>query len=56
MFPSSVEDYKIDIFCFSAKHIVLRSKSTDWLVWNNDNVWERSDMSTHELLFQWADN
>ena len=23
-------DYKIDIYCFSAKHAALRSKSTDW--------------------------
>jgi len=32
----------------------LRSKSKDWLAWNQNNVSEWSDMSTHELSFQWA--
>ena len=36
------KDYKIGICCFSAKDAALRSKSKDWLAWNQDNV---SDMS-----------
>jgi hypothetical protein len=38
-------DYEIDICCFSAKHPALRSKRHDWLVWNQKNVSEWSDMS-----------
>ena len=47
------KNYKIDIYCFSAKHAALRSKSKDWLL-RNQNVSDSSDMSTCELLFQWA--
>ena len=43
---------KIGICCFSAKHAVLRSKSKDWLAWNQNNVSEWSDMATRGLLFQ----
>jgi hypothetical protein len=32
------KDYKIGICCFSAKHVVLRRKSKDWLARNQDNV------------------
>ena len=39
------KDYKIGICCFSAK---------DWLVQNQNNVSEWSNMSTSGLLFQWA--
>jgi hypothetical protein len=46
------KDYKLGICCFSAKHAALRSKSKCWLAWNQDNVSEWSDMSTHRLLFQ----
>ena len=47
------KDYKIGIYCFSAKHAALRRKSKDWwLNQNNDNVSEWSDMSTRGLLFQ----
>jgi hypothetical protein len=46
------KDYKIGIWCFSAKHAELRSKSKDWLGQNQNNVSEWSDMSTHGLLFQ----
>jgi hypothetical protein len=45
-----VKDYKIGIFCFSAKHTTLRRKSKDWLARNQDNVW--GDMSTRGLLLQ----
>ena len=44
--------YEIGIYCFSAKYATLRSKSTDWLARNQNNVSEWSDMSTHGLLFQ----
>jgi hypothetical protein len=43
---------KIGMCCFSAKQAALRSKSTDWLARNQNNVSEWSDMSTHRLLFQ----
>ena len=46
------KDYKIGIFCFSAKHVALRRKSKDWLSQNQNNVSEWSDMSTRGLLFQ----
>jgi hypothetical protein len=46
------KDYKIGICCFFAKHAALRSKSKDWLAWNQDNVSEWRNMSTHGLLFQ----
>ena len=45
------KDYKIGIYCrFSAKHAALRRKSKDWLVRNQNNVSEWSDMSTRGLL------
>ena len=40
------KDYKIGICCFSTKHVVLRSKSKDWLAQNQYNVSEWSNMST----------
>ena len=43
------KDYKIGMCCFSA----LCRKSKDWLARNQNNVYEWSDMSTRELLFQW---
>jgi hypothetical protein len=48
------KDYKIGICCFSAKHAALSSKRKDWLARNQNNVSEWSDISTRELLFQWA--
>jgi hypothetical protein len=48
------KDYKICIWCFSAKYTALWRKSNDWLAWNHDNVTEWVDMSIHGLLFQWA--
>ena len=44
--------YKIGICCFSTKHAALKRKSKDWLVQNQNNVYEWSDMSTRRLLFQ----
>ena len=34
------KDYKIGIFCFSAKHAALRRKSKDWWARNQNNVSE----------------
>ena len=48
------KDYKIGICCFSAKYAALKRKSKDWMVQNQDNVSEWSDMSIFRLLFQWA--
>ena len=42
--------YKIGICCFSAKHAAIRRKSKYWLVQNQDNVSEWSDMSTRGLV------
>ena len=46
------KDYENGICCFSAKHAALRSKSKDWLAWNQNNVSEWSDISICGLLFQ----
>jgi hypothetical protein len=40
------KDYKIGIWCFSAKHTVLTIKNKDWLADNQDNVSEWSKLST----------
>ena len=45
------KDYKIGICCFSTKHAALKRKSKDWLIQNQNNVYEWSDMSTRRLLF-----
>ena len=45
---------EIGICYFSARHATLRKKSKDWFAWNQNNVSEWSDMSTHGLLFQRA--
>jgi len=37
---------------FSGQHTSLRSKRTDWLARNQDNVYEWNDMSISGLLFQ----
>jgi hypothetical protein len=44
--------YKIGICCFSTIQAALSSKRKHWLVQNQDNVSERSDVSTSGLLFQ----
>ena len=46
------KDYKIGIYCYSAKHAALRRKSKEWLARNQDNVSEWDDMSIKGLLFQ----
>jgi hypothetical protein len=44
--------YKIGMCCLSAKYAALRRKNKDWSAWNQNNVPEWSDISTHGLLFQ----
>ena len=39
------KDYKISMYCFSAKHAVLMSKNKDWLARNQNNVSEWGGMS-----------
>ena len=46
------KDYKIGIWCFSAKHAALMRKGKDWSAQNQNNLFEWSDMSTRGLLFQ----
>jgi hypothetical protein len=48
------KDYQICICWFSDKHAVLRRKSQDWLVGNQENLFEWGEMSIHRLLFQWG--
>ena len=48
--PGPTKDYKIGSCCFSAKYAALKRKRKDWLVQNQDNVSERSDMSTRGLF------
>ena len=48
------KDYEIGICCLSARHVALRRKSKDWLAWNQNNVLEWNNMSTHRPLFQLA--
>ena len=52
--PRSVEtkNYKIGMCCFSAKHVALRRKRTDWLARNQDNVSKWGDLSIQGRLFQ----
>ena len=48
------KDYKRVYVAYNAKHAVLRRKNKDWLVRNQDNVFEWSDMYFRGLLFQLA--
>ena len=50
--PDQTKVYIIGICCFSAKHAAIRRKNKDWLVRNQNNVFEWSDMSIRRLLFQ----
>jgi hypothetical protein len=45
------KDYKIGIYCFSAKHAALSRKSKDWLARNQDDVSEWGGMSICRLFF-----
>ena len=44
--------YDIGTCCFFGKQAALKNKIKHYLVGNDDNVPEWSDMSTCELLFQ----
>jgi len=44
------KDYAIGMFCFSSKHVALRSKVNDCWAPDQDNMSEWSDMSTRELV------
>jgi hypothetical protein len=46
------KEYKIGIYCFSAKHTALRRMTKDWLAPNQDNVPEWDDMSIRGPLVQ----
>jgi hypothetical protein len=46
------KDFKIGICYFSTEQAALRRKSKYWLVRNQENVSEWSDMSTRRMLFQ----
>ena len=37
---SQTKDYKMSMYCFSAKHAALRRKGKDWLARNQNNVSE----------------
>ena len=50
--PDQTKDYNIGICCFFAKHTTLRTKSKDWLAWNQDNLSEWGDMSICRLLLE----
>jgi hypothetical protein len=54
LWSGQTKDYNIGIFCFSAKHTVLRRKSKDWLARAQENVYKWGNMSICRLLFQWA--
>ena len=45
------KDYSIGIYCFYAKHAVIRRKSKDWSAWNQNNVPECGDMSIRGPFF-----
>jgi hypothetical protein len=50
------KDFNINICCFSAQHVALRSKSKDWSdrIKQDNMSSEWGDMSTHKLLLQRA--
>ena len=43
---SQSKDIKMFICCIVSKHAVLRRCSKEWLPRNQDNVFERNDIST----------
>ena len=47
-----INDHKIGICSFFAKHASLRREKKDWLASNQNNVSELSDISTRRLFFQ----
>ena len=53
-YPPSPNTIKLDICCFFAKQASLMNQSKNYLVRDDDNVTEWSDMFTCQLLFQWT--
>ena len=47
-----IKDYKIGIYCYSAKDAALKRKDKDWLIRDKDNLSKWGDLSTRGLLFQ----
>jgi hypothetical protein len=45
------KDYKIDIYCFSAKHTALRRKIKDWFAGNQANVSEWATCLSADCCF-----
>ena len=52
--PGQTKDYNIGICCFFANHASLRSNNKNWLVQNQNDVYEWSYMSICEQLFMCA--
>ena len=48
------KDYQLVFVAYNTKHAELRRKSKDWLLRNQDNVSEWSDMYIRGLLFPLA--
>ena len=46
-----IKGTEIIMFCFYAKHVLLRNKSKDWVALNQDNVSEWSDIFSSESCF-----
>ena len=53
-FIFQTKDYQLVFVAYNAKHAELRRKSKDWLLRNQDNVSEWSDMYIRGLLFPLA--
>jgi hypothetical protein len=53
-FIFQTKDYQLVFVAYKAKHAELRRKSKDWLLRNQDNVSEWSDMYIRGLLFPLA--
>jgi hypothetical protein len=53
-FIFQTKDYQLVFVAYNAKHTELRRKSKDWLLRNQDNVSEWSDMYIRGLLFPLA--
>jgi hypothetical protein len=54
IFIFQTKNYQLVFVAYNAKHAELRRKSKDWLLRNQDNVSEWSDMYIRELLFPLA--
>jgi hypothetical protein len=48
---SPTNDNTIGMSCFSAEHLLLRNnRNKDWLTGNEDNMYERRNMSTNNMF------